>query len=67
MSCTPEEQALSNSSHGTSMVCLTRIDTIGLTLVAESGFISLVCVLGAFILIFVSINGVVLVLKLTIP
>ncbi|KIM74393.1 hypothetical protein PILCRDRAFT_828227 [Piloderma croceum F 1598] len=50
--CTIEEQALSNSSNGTSIVCLTRGDTIGLTLVAESGLISLVAVLGVFVLIF---------------
>jgi uncharacterized membrane protein len=52
--CTIEEQILSNSSNGTSIVCLTRGNTIGLTLVAESGFISLVAVLGVFLLIFVS-------------
>jgi hypothetical protein len=52
--CTPEEQALFDSSHGTSIVCLTRGDSIGLTLVAESGFISLIAVLGVFVLIFVS-------------
>ena len=52
--CTIEEQDLYNSSNGTSIVCLTRGDTIGLTLVAESGFISLVAVLGVFVLIFVS-------------
>ena len=51
----PEEQALFNSSHGTSIVCLTRGDSIGLTLVAESGFISLIAVLGVFVLIFVSL------------
>jgi uncharacterized membrane protein len=52
--CTIEEQILSNSSNGTSIVCLTRGNTIGLTLVAESGLISLVAVLGVFLLIFVS-------------
>ena len=52
--CTPEEQALFHSSHGTSIVCLTRGDSIGLTLVVESGFISLIAVVGVFILIFVS-------------
>ena len=51
--CTVEEQALFNITHGASIVCLTRGDSIGLTLVAESGFISLVAVLVAFILIFV--------------
>lgn len=55
--CSPEEQTLFNSSHGTSVVCLTRGDSIGLTLVAESGFISLIAVLGVFVLIFVSQNG----------
>jgi hypothetical protein len=53
--CTPEEQALSRSSHGENIVCLTRGDSIGLTLVAESGFISLMAVVGVFVLIFVSI------------
>jgi hypothetical protein len=52
--CTPEEQALSCSSHGASIVCLTRSDSIGLTLVVESGFISLIAVVGVFVLIFVS-------------
>jgi len=52
--CTPEEQALFNSSRGTSIVCLTRGDSIGLTLVAESGFISLIAVLCVFVLILVS-------------
>jgi len=51
--CTADELALFNSSHGASIVCLTRGDSIGLTLVAESGFISLVAVLVAFTLIFV--------------
>jgi uncharacterized membrane protein len=55
--CTVEEQTLFNSTRGTSIVCLTREDSIGLTLVAESGFISLVAVLGVFILIFVGMNG----------
>jgi len=50
--CTSEEQALFNSTRGTSVVCLTRGDTIGLTLIAESGFISLVAVLVAFIVYF---------------
>ena len=52
--CTIEEQALSQNISGTNIVCLTRGDTIGLTLVAESGFISLIALLGAFIVIFVS-------------
>lgn len=55
--CTADEQALFISSHGASIVCLTRGDSIGLTLVAESGFISLVAVLAAFTLIFVCIFG----------
>jgi hypothetical protein len=55
--CTADEQALFNSANGTRIVCLTRGDSIGLTLVAESGFISLVAVLAVFILIFVSMNG----------
>jgi len=50
--CTAAQQALFNSSHGSSIVCLTRGDSIGLTLVAESGFISLLAVLGVFVLIF---------------
>jgi uncharacterized membrane protein len=54
--CTQGEQALFNSSHGTSIVCLTRGDSIGLTLMAESGFISLIAVLGVFVLIFVSMD-----------
>jgi hypothetical protein len=53
--CTVEEQALFNSTASTSIVCLTRGDSIGLTLVAESGFISLVAVVWVFILIFVGI------------
>jgi hypothetical protein len=53
--CTPEEQALARSSHGASIVCLTRGDSIGLTIVAESGFISLMAVVGVFVLIFVSV------------
>jgi uncharacterized membrane protein len=57
--CTVEQQALFNSTHGTSIVCLTREDSIGLTLVAESGFISLVAVLGVFILIIVSVDRIV--------
>lgn len=54
--CTAEEQALFNSTHGASIVCLTRNDSIGLTLVATSGFISLVAVLAVFIWIFVSMD-----------
>jgi len=50
--CTADEQALFNSTHGTSIVCLTRNDTIGLTLITESGIISLLAVLGVFVLIF---------------
>lgn len=53
--CTAEEQAIFHDTHGNRIVCLTRGESIGLTLVAESGFISLVAVLAAFILIFVSI------------
>lgn len=52
--CTVDEQALFNSTGGASIVCLSRSDSIGLTLVAESGFISLVAVLGVFLVIFVS-------------
>jgi hypothetical protein len=48
-----DEQALFKNSHRTSIVCLTRDDSIGLVLVAESGFISLVAVLGILALIFV--------------
>jgi uncharacterized membrane protein len=50
--CTPEEQALADS--GTSIYCLTRGQSIGLALTAESGFISLVAVLGVFVLVAVS-------------
>jgi hypothetical protein len=52
--CTIEEQARSKNISGANIVCLTRGDSIGLTLVAESGFISLIALLGAFIVIFVS-------------
>jgi len=54
--CSAGEQAFSNNTYGTRVVCLTRGDSIGLTLVAESGFISLIAVLGVFILIFVGVN-----------
>lgn len=47
--CTPEEQALAHT--GTNISCLTRGQSIGLALTAESGFISLAAVLGVFILI----------------
>jgi len=52
--CTTEQLAQFHSSHstGASIVCLTRSDSIGLTLVAEAGFISLIAVLAAFVLIF---------------
>jgi len=50
--CTAEEQASFNTSQGTNTVCLTPGDSIGLTLIAESGFISLVAVLIVFILIY---------------
>ena len=53
--CTPEEQALFHRSEGSSLVCLTRGESIGLTLVAESGFISLISVLAVFVLIVVSV------------
>jgi hypothetical protein len=65
--CTPEEQALFASSNGTSIVCLTRGDSIGLTLVAESGFISLIAVLGVFVLIFVSTGSLLSFPPLTVP
>jgi hypothetical protein len=52
--CTLEEQALFHSSQGASLVCLTRGESIGLTLVAESGCVSLIAVVAVFILIFVS-------------
>ena len=48
------------SDNGTSIFYLTRGDTIGLTLVAESGFISLVALLGVFVLIFVSMEDFVI-------
>ena len=50
--CTPEEQALADS--GTSLYCLTRGQSIGLAFTAESGFISLVAVLGVFVLVVVN-------------
>jgi len=63
--CTVEEQALFRNTSGTAIVCLTRGDSIGLTLVAESGFISLIAVLGVFMVIFVSINEFMTFSKLT--
>lgn len=66
MSCTEDEQALFENTHGTRIVCLTRGDSIGLTLVTESAFISLIAVLAVFTLIFVSIDYFVLFAKLTI-
>jgi len=65
--CTPEEQAQFASSKGASIVCLTRGDSIGLTLVAESGFISLIAVLGIFVLIFVSTDRFLSFSTLTVP
>ena len=50
------------SDDGTCIFYLTRGDSIGLTLVAESGFISLVALLGVFMLIFVSMDDFVIVL-----
>jgi len=55
--CSVEEQSLFNSTRGTSIVCLTRGESIGLTLVVESGFMSLLALIGVFVLIFVSIDG----------
>ncbi|KIM80581.1 hypothetical protein PILCRDRAFT_526797 [Piloderma croceum F 1598] len=49
--CLLEEQAVFNTTQGTKFTCLTRGDSIGLTLAAEAGFISLVAVLGVFMLI----------------
>ena len=57
--CTPQELALFHSSQGSSLVCLTRGESIGLTLVAQSGFISLISVLAVFVLIFVSVTELV--------
>ncbi|KIM75979.1 hypothetical protein PILCRDRAFT_826830 [Piloderma croceum F 1598] len=54
--CTMAEKALSESSGGSSISCLTRDETIGLAVITESGFISLVAVVGVLALIFVSIN-----------
>jgi len=48
--CTPEEIALSRNPHPT-IHCLTRGESIGLALSAESGFISLVAVTILFLLI----------------
>jgi len=52
--CTPEEQALSISSNfsSSSITCLSRGQTVGLALVAESGCISLLAVLAVLVLIF---------------
>jgi len=47
--CTPEENTLASSS--TSISCLTRGQSIGLALTAESGFISTIAVLGVFFLV----------------
>jgi hypothetical protein len=63
--CTPEEQALFISSTGSSIVCLTRGDSIGLTLVAEAGIISMISVIGVFVLILVSILCLLIFSKLT--
>ncbi|KIM82293.1 hypothetical protein PILCRDRAFT_71066 [Piloderma croceum F 1598] len=51
--CTPEEQVLADS--GTGLYCLTRTDSIGLAFITESGFISLVAVLGVFFMIAISL------------
>lgn len=48
--CTPEEY--SRSLNDSSIHCLTRGQSIGLTLAAESGFVSLVAVLWVFVIIF---------------
>ena len=54
--CTPLEGAAFINTHGDSLSCLTRGDSIGLTLDAASGFISLSVVLAGLILIFVSMD-----------
>jgi hypothetical protein len=56
--CLLEEQALFNTTQGTKFACLTRGDSIGLTLAAEAGFISLVALLGVFALIMVSADSI---------
>ena len=52
--CTGEELSLSVNSDGVAIVCLTRSQNIGLALAMLSGFISLLAVILAFVLIFVS-------------
>jgi len=52
--CTKED--LAKSSNGTGLVCLTRDQSIGLTLAAEAGCISLVAVVGIFVLILFRVN-----------
>ncbi|KZP09500.1 hypothetical protein FIBSPDRAFT_963895 [Athelia psychrophila] len=49
--CTAEEYISFKSSKGASMVCLSRGESIGLALVAESALISLLAVTGVFCLI----------------
>lgn len=52
--CTPEEQYLSNNfENNYSIYCLTRGQSIGLTLTVESGIISLLAVLLVFLLLVV--------------
>lgn len=65
MTCTAEEQALFQQTRGASIVCFTRGDSIGLTLVAESAFISLLAVLAVFTYICVSMDYFISFAKLT--
>jgi len=49
--CTPEEYALSLSTHNKEIYCLNRTDGIGLTTISEAGLISLVALLWVFAVI----------------
>lgn len=54
--CTAEEQLLSKSSNGTSIVCLDRGQSIGLTLAAEAGCLSMIAVIVIFLLISLKVR-----------
>lgn len=56
--CTAEELSLSISSKGVTIACLTRTQSVGLALATQSGFISFFSIILAFILVFVSNDGV---------
>ncbi|KAF8915566.1 hypothetical protein CPB85DRAFT_413173 [Mucidula mucida] len=52
MICDPSEYLLQSSLHSSAVHCLTRGQSIGLTIISESGFISLFAVLYVFYIIF---------------